>query len=84
MEQADILYDDHGLTILDTSEGIVVEFADGDIRHGFSISHDKVGDPSVWQSAVDNLVEWTDAGDGETLSDEEIDKAMGFISGVGL
>lgn len=84
MQRAEFLYVNHGITILDTAEGLVVEFEDGDIQHGFSIAHDKLSDPTVWQTAVDNLVEWMDAGDGETYTDEEIDEAMGFISGVGM
>lgn len=59
MEEADILYDANGLTIMDTSVGLVVEFEDEDeIKHGFSIAHGKLGNPTVWQAAILNLNEW--------------------------
>lgn len=62
MEEVNILFTGNGLTISDTSVGLTVEFEDDGIQHGFSIPHDKMGDPLVWETAIKSLNTWIDHG----------------------
>lgn len=62
MEEVNILFTDNGLTISNTSVGLMVEFEDDGIQHGFSIPREYLGEPVTWLAAVTNLCNWMDIG----------------------